>query len=612
MANLTQQIHKSNHVRKSNFDLSGNVNFTTCPGMLLPIRFDDCLPNSSYSYQLSTFARTVQMVVPSFARVKAHFDAFFVPYRILGDDYQQIIVGDNRGMAGNYVSGTYSESNQHLPTIDMAALFPPTIATGGPQFGSLSDAAGISYNVSSPILLNALGYGVDSFGTSSWKVRTSKDELTSDGAIGSSVATSVGSNTLYRSILPLQAYQKIYQDFYRNKLWELENRGSYYCFAADDSKDFTLKGKTNGLFEMRYHDYDKDRIFGVIPDSNNILSVGISQYASSVLSGSFGLDSTASLGSNQVPNSNSSMLSTDSLISPDNKLYNVSNRDPESIEYRHYGSLHAVGGGLNSDLVQQYTALTNRRMEAFQKFAEITSMNKSDYKHQIQAHFGFSVPALDSDYVQYIGGYDMPLNISDVENTSDTNQGYLAGKGVINGNSNSFTVSPKEHGCVMIICYVVPQIDWSNVFVERSTLRFNRFDFAIPEFDNLGFEPVRLLDICSDFALIGHDDVKPSDIIGYLPRYWAYKTKLDVNTTGFSSDDKNSLNFNSYIVSYDRYRLVSNLKAGTLYKAFKALPSDLDNLFAVKWTKVSDNPFVFTTYVSCRASLPLSVDSLPY
>lgn len=611
MANIVQQIHKSNHVRKSSFDLSGNVNYTTCPGMLLPIRFDDCLPNSSYSYQLSTFARTVQMVVPSFARVKAHFDAFFVPYRILGDDYQSIIVGDNRGMAANYLSGTYSESNHHLPTIDLAGLFPPTISTSGPNFGDLSDAAGISYNVTSPILLNALGYGVDSFGTSNWKERTTLDKLTSDGAIGSSIASSVGSIMLYRSILPLQAYQKIYQDFYRNKLWELENRGSYYCFASDDSKDFTIKGRTNGLFEMRYHDYDKDRIFGVVPDSNNILSVGISQYASNVLSGVLGLDSDVSLGSSSTPLSLSGSHailkdSKDSSVKLQEFSDNGLSSSNGNVEVS--SSSHAPG----SLLIQQYTALTNRRMEAFQKFAEITSLNKSDYKHQIQAHFGLSVPALDSDYVQYIGGYDMPLNISDVENTSDTNQGYLAGKGVINGNSNTFSVSPKEHGCVMIIAYVVPQVDWSNVFVDRSTLRFNRYDFAIPEFDNLGFEPVRVLDICSDFALSGHDDVRPSDIIGYLPRYWSYKTKLDVNATGFSADDKSSLNFDSYIVRYDRYRLVSNLKSGTLYKAFKSLPTDLDGLFSVHWTRVQDNPFVFTTYVHCRATLPLSVDSLPY
>ena len=604
MANIIQQIHKSNHVRKSNFDLSGNVNFTTCPGMLLPIRFDDCLPNSSYSYQLSTFARTIQMVVPSFARVKAHFDAFFVPYRILGDDYQSIIVGDNRGMAANYLSGSYSDASQHLPTLNMTALFPPD-TDNQPNFGSLSDAAGISYNVSSPILFNALGYGVDSFGVSIGSNLGKSDKLTNDGSLGSSVASTIGSNNLLRSILPLQAYQKIYQDFYRNKLWELENRGSYFCFAADDSKDFTVKGRTNGLFEMRYHDYDKDRIFGVIPDTNNVLSVGISQYASSVLNGSFGLDSSASLGPSSDPATNPYTVLSNGSVSPGHLL---DSKDPLTLPTSVNGNLTFPQTG---QLVQQYTALTNRRMEAFQKFAEITSMNKSDYKHQIQAHFGFSVPSLESDYVQYIGGFDMPLNISDVENTSDTNQGYLAGKGVMNGNSNTFSVSPKEHGCVMIICYIVPQIDWSNVFVDRSTLRFNRYDFAIPEFDNLGFEPVRVLDVCSDLSFTGKT-YNPGAILGYLPRYWSYKTKLDVNMTGFSADDKQSLNFDSYIVKYDRWRLIDNLTAGTMYKAFKSLPGDLNGLFAVNWSKVQDNPFVFTTYVSCRATLPLSVDSLPY
>lgn len=609
MANLIQQIHKSNHVRKSKFDLSGNINYTTCPGMLLPIRFDDCLPNSSYSYQLSTFARTIQMAVPSFARVKAHFDAFFVPYRILGDDYQSIIVGDNRGMAANYLSGSYSDANQHLPTLNLLELFPHDSTTSEPQFGTLSDAAGISYNVSSPILFNALGYGVDSFGTSLQHVSNKSYGLTSDGSVGSSIASTVSSSNLLRSILPLQAYQKIYQDFYRNKLWELENRSSYFCFASDDSKDFTERGKTNGLFEMRYHDYDKDRIIGVIPDENNVLSVGISQYASSVLAGSTGLDSKSVLGSSSVPLSDPSLLNRNGSVNDRETLNTVSAADQSFAVVDGNVQFPSMAG--NPNLIQQYTALTNRRMEAFQKFAEITSMNKSDYKHQVQAHFGFSVPALDSDYVQYIGGYDMPLNISDVENTSDTNQGYLAGKGVINGNSNTFTVSPKEHGCVMIICYVVPQIDWSNIFVDRSTLRFNRYDFAIPEFDELGFEPVRVLDVCSDLY-VPSKPFDPSAIIGYLPRYWYYKTKLDVNMTGFGSVDKQRLNFDAYIVKYNRWRLVDNLRAGTLYKAFKSLPSDLDGLFAINWSKVQDNPFVFTTYVNCRATLPLSVDSLPY
>lgn len=607
MANLVQQIHKSNKPHRSTFDLSQNINFTTCPGMLLPVRVDDCLPNSRYEYSLSSFARTVQMVVPSFARVKAHFDAFFVPYRLLGDDYQAIIVGDNRGMNSNYLGGSYSDANHTLPYITLSVLFPQSTT---PNFGSLSDAAGISYNTTSPILFNALGYGVDSFGNSKfiWS-NVSKDNITKDGVIGSSKAASVGAaaGSLIRNTLPLQAYQKIYQDFYRNKLWELENKSSYYTFAKDDGSDVTLVGRTNGLFEMRYHDYDKDRNIGVIPDTNNILSQGITQYASTVLNGSMGLDSSAVFGTQQVPVSNPNIITSDGMT------YDESLKDYMTDKVEVFEGNLIDSNGQNEVLFQQYSAITQRRLEAFQKFAEITAMNKSDYKHQIAAHFGFSVPDLNSDYVQYIGGYEMPLHISDVENTSDTNQGYLAGKGVINGNSGKFVVTPKEHGCVMIICYIVPQIDWSNVFVNRNVLRFNRFDFAIPEFDNLGFEPVRVFDICSDtFTSESASGYQVGDIVGYLPRYWYYKTSLDVNTTGFSAEDKDGLNFNAYIVSYDRSRIYSNLKNGTMYKAFKSLPSDLNGLFAVNWSQVSDNPFVFTTYINCKATLPLSVDSLPY
>ena len=83
MANIVQQTSKTNHVNHSTFDLSGNINLSATTGMLLPVRVDDCMPNSTYTFNTNFFARTVQMLVPSFARVKAHVDTFFVPYRLL-------------------------------------------------------------------------------------------------------------------------------------------------------------------------------------------------------------------------------------------------------------------------------------------------------------------------------------------------------------------------------------------------------------------------------------------------------------------------------------------------------------------------------------------------
>lgn len=624
MANIVQQTYKTNHVNHSSFDLSGNINFTAAPGMLLPLRVDDCLPNSRYTFDYSLFARTVQMVVPSFARVKAHVDTFFVPYRLLGTDYQATIVGDERGNLSNYSSGTFSIENKSLPFFNFNDILKSTdsasTANGKPvelNF-TLYDAAGIKNSISSMILFNSLGYGIPSYSSaSSYRSQVgNNDSFTSSGAIGSVIsASNINGNNIFRSTTFLQAYQKIYQDFYRNKLWEKENRLSYFCSSSDMGTNLSSVLESRGMSELRYKDFDKDRLIGLVPNENNILSDGISQYASSTLNGNLGLDSSVALGSHQVPlsvpNSIKQGSSTDYLL-------NTITGAVSSIS----GNLTAgpTSNSPGSLLVQQYTAISNRRLEAFQKFAEITMLNKSDYQHQIKAHFGFTPPALDSDYCTLVNSFDVPLGISDVENTNgsssdgvSSNLGYLGGKGTMSGQNREFSVSVQEHGCIMSIFYILPQIDWSNEFVDRSTMRFNRYDFAIPEFDRLGFEPVRVIDVNGEFSKVStYNNTTSLTVLGYLPRYWSYKTRLDVNTTGFSDSTGASINFDSYVVKYDKNRFYQNFAAGTMYKAFKCTPTQLDGLFPTSWKSVPDNPFIITFYVKCVASLPLSIDSLPY
>lgn len=615
MANIVQQTSKTNHVNRSTFDLSGNINLTAAPGMLIPLRVDDVLPNSSYHFNMSLFARTIQMVVPSFARVRAHIDTFFVPYRLLGNDIPSVLVGDERGILNNYgEDGTFTNNNAGLPFISMRHYL--SYDTSNKQwsfnFGDNIDAAHINYNVSTPILLNALGYGYPNHGTFGGfepSAGTSTLAGSTDILSNTSATNSAGNANTKLSPLYLLAYQKIYQDHYRNKLWEKENRLSYYVRSSELGKDITSRLLETGAFEMRYHDYDKDRLTGVVPDENGILSEGISQYASTLLNASLGLDSPTVLGSSQIPDSNVSAISTSGQ-----------NQGPLKSLYGH--ELYNVGVNIAqaqstsaSLIMQQYTALTNKRMEAFQRFAEICNLNKSDYKHQIKAHFGFTPSDYNSDYSSLIGSFDVNLSISDVENTSSSDTGYLAGKGTMSGQSRSIDFNTaSDYGCIMSILYILPQIDWSNEMIDRSVLRFNRYDFAIPEFDRLGFEPVRFIDW---FGLTANSPYSSAqlgifDIIGYLPRYWSYKTRLDVNSTGFTSSSKSALNFNSYIVQYDKTRLYDAYKDGAFFEALKSRPSDLDGLFPVNWSSVQENPFVITCYISCKAKLPLSIDSLPY
>lgn len=613
MASIVQKVHKENNVSRNVFDVSANNSFVTCAGQLLPVRVDEVMPNSEYRFSQSYFMRTLPLVVPSFARMKVHFDTFFVPYRLLGTDIQSIIVGNNRGMISNYNSdGTYSSLNKCLPYTTLFQLSPlqnPAWNADNSTMHNISDAAGYSIQNTSPTLIHALGYGTplkDGDATPFGIPGTETKGLGLGNVIASSSSvspvlesvqtdinsssTTVPVSTLAVSVLPLLAYQKIYQDYYRNKLWENENRASYFLQSSDYGTSMTLSTMVNrGILEMRYHDLSKDRITGMVPDVSSVLSAGLSISNASVL-GERGLDyqsgyyqDNAGLGSEQVPKA---------LVSKDTSS--------------------ASSGTLN--------ALSLRRLEAFQKFAEITELNKNDYKHQIKAHFGFEVPDLNSDYCQYIGGFEDIVNISDVENTTSEQSAALSGKGVSAGNSRQFTFRANEHGMIMTICYIVPLVDYANLFVNRYCTHLNRYDFCVPEFDNIGFEPVRVFDVYNEMsnlptALPGNATVTPVSILGYLPRYWEYKTKVDTAYSPFYNGNNKeiTLNYGSYIIRFPYDRLIQNANLSTMYKAFKAIPKMTDELFSVAYDgNVENSPFVCTFYCQASAMLPLSVTGLPY
>lgn len=608
MSSIVQKIHKKNSVSRNVFDLSNNIDFVTCAGQLLPVRCDEVMPNSEWRFNQSYFLRTLPLVVPSFARMKVHFDNFFVPYRLLGTDVQSIIVGNNRGMISNYNGASYTSSNKCLPytsLFDLSIL--QNVAWSKGSSANLSDAAGYSQQKTSPVLLNALGYGVPAAGTVASEYTTflnnDNGNINEGNELHSVVSSTFVQNTvnvdggvangktvsLAASIMPLLAYQKIYQDYYRNKLWENENRSSYFIQTEDYGSHLTLDDlRSRGILEMRYHDLDKDRILGCVPDVSSVLSQGLTI--------------------NQSQSNDGAGL--DAAVGPTTKNGRLG---PELVP-----GANTAGGSSITSLSMNMVAF--RRLEAFQKFAEITELNKNDYKHQVAAHFGFSPSDLNSDYCQYLGGFEDIVNISDVENTTSSEPASLSGKGVSSGSSRQFSFRAQEHGIIMTICYIVPLVDYSNLFVERYCTRLNRYDFVQPEFDSIGFEPLRLFDVYNEYSnvpvgLTALASITSSSIVGYLPRYWSYKTKLDIACSPFynSENKETNLNYGSYIIRYPYERLVQNFATSTFYKALKAIPSLTDNLFAVSYDgNIENSPFVVTFYDNCSAMLPLSVSGLPY
>ena len=171
----------------------------------------------------------------------------------------------------------------------------------------------------------------------------------------------------YVNLFPLLAYQKIYQDFFRWSQWENANPSSYnvdYFSGVSSSLVDSLPAassdywKSDTMFDLKYCNWNKDMLMGVLPNSQfgdvAVIDVG-SSGASNVLLGN---------GTNL-----NSKLSIASSVS--------SNAAPVPLFATDASSSHTlpVGSSLFLDLgslASQFNVLALRQAEALQRWKEIS------------------------------------------------------------------------------------------------------------------------------------------------------------------------------------------------------------------------------------------------
>lgn len=614
-SDLMSRINKVHRPVRNRFDISSRRLFTSAPGMLLPVYYRELCPGNHISLELSNFARTVPMRKAAFARMTENYDVFFVPFRLIFEGAQDMLAGTPR-------SRLYAANVPEIvPTLSYTALNTfKTYVTNN----KIKDDVGIDANVTTSRLLMALGVGFSGAAKSgipySTDNRSAFSYQSSNNSVPNVLQNGADPMKFSFSCLPFAAYQKIYQDYFRNKMWEDENTESYMLSNSSGKPFDALAACKKGLLSMRYSNIDKDRIFGMMPDDGKIFSQGINFLNTSSVS-----SVRAAVGNTTTPNSNTSvaleallqeLASTTSTTSYQRALEAFQHADTET------------NNALLQGVVAQLNALSMKRMETMQRFAEICALNKDDYKHQMQAHFGVDVPDLNSDYSMYLGGKSNPINISEVEQTTPgagvdgSALGELGARGVSYGTSGHIDFTANEHGYLMVIYHLQPHVDFVGAFVDPQLRRYERYDFMIPEFDDLGFEPIRLCDVANPLTL-PTNDVKmfnPMRILGWLPRYWSYKTDVDQTNQAFWSV-KTANSWNKYVVQFDFNKYLKRTGrdnpaySGTLidYRFFKMYPSIVDALFYIANDGSTDtDQFVNSLMVNAIVDLPLSVDGLPY
>lgn len=606
-----------NHPRRSGFDLSNRVCFTSKAGELLPVFWDIVYPGDSFKIKTQLFTRTQPLNTAAYTRIREYLDFYFVPLRLINKNLPTALMQ----MQDNPVQATGLSSNK-IVTTDI-----PWVPISGSGYSSLnainalyhgnsgnfSDLLGFSSLTQSAKLLMYLRYG--NFLPSDANVTKSTSVgLSSSLDLRSSENSSTGYTSLH--ILPLAAYQKVYTDFFRFTQWEKNQPYTYnFDWYSGGNALVSLSSQSlaekyfsdDNLFTLRYANWPKDMFMGVMPDSQ-LGDVSIVDASGSEGTFPVGLldvnDGTLRAGllarSGSSPSAHSALEMQTSSVLSSNTTYGV------------YAQ-RAAG------LASSFSVLQLRMAEAVQKYREVSQFADQDARGQIMAHFGVSLSPVLSDKCVYLGGSSSNIDLSEVVNTNITgdNAAEIAGKGVGTG-QGSFSGQFDEYGIIIGIYHNVPLLDYVVTGQPQNLLYTNTADLPFPEFDSIGMQTIQFGRFVNSKSISWTSGVDYRvQTMGYLPRFFDVKTRYDEVLGAFRSTLKNWVSplDPSYVSQWLKSSVTSSgaLALNLNYGFFKVNPRVLDSIFNVKCDNTIDtDQFLTALYMDIKAVRNFDYDGMPY
>lgn len=455
-------------VNRNLFDLSHEVKMSGKFGYLYPVLLMDCLPGDTIREKMTVNARFAPLLAPVMHRVdvKTHF--FFVPNRLLSDHWENFITGGQDGTM-----------NPVLPYITPAALIDSAAERADlMRKGTLWDYFGL------PVL---------------------------DGAVP------VSPSTQQFSILPFRAYQKIWNDWYRDPNFDVEEGLNLEMEGEVSAQQYDM------LFIKR-KSWEKDMNTSQLPWPQRgaevlmpLSGTGTVTYRNAT--NVYRADDGLPVAGQGIETTGTSFMSFDGADSP------------LAARFENIDEINLDSSDVSiNDL---------RRALALQRWLENNARGGGRYIEQIESHFNQRVPDYRLQRSEYLGGGSQPVVISEVLSTADSEDvpvGDMAGHGQSVGKTNQFTYRCQEHGWVIGIMSVVPRTAYQQG-IDRMWMRQSRFDYAWPELARIGEQEMYSKEVY--FSFNDDDTVNNDETFGYLPRYAEYKFKND----RVSGDFRDTLSF---------------------------------------------------------------------
>lgn len=517
-------------MKRSKINLTHLHSTTMDAGYLVPILLQECLPNDNFRISMDAFVRASPMVAPLMHQVNFYTQYWFVPNRILWDNWSGFITGGE--------DGTY------------APAFPTIVApTGGFKTGSLADYFGFPIGQEG-IEVSALPFRAVA---EIWNTRYRDEDLQDEIPI--SYEDGIDSTTSTALLSP--SWKKDYFTTARNATQRgvqvsvpIDSGGGvgthhYECLirimlTPGDVPAGTIVSEYSGTYSS------PGNFCGVPPTLDQVKAIfpDPTQYEDRIAI-STGLPAISSSAAEGYPRP---VHYTFCVVFMKKQLVEGVVTTPtwtgSSGPYIcHQGNdvLQSSGEYIYKSISIKTAGLLDirdlRTASALQRFAERSLLWGNRYEEFIQREFGIRPRDSRIQRPEYLGGSKSALQITEVFQTAegvDTGVGTMRGAGVATPRQRSIRFTCPEHGIIVGFMSIRPAPVYTQG-IHREWLKRSRLDFFLPELANIGMQEVYQQEL---YATKDNKDV----VFGYSDRYQEYRYRAPKVTGEFRTSTYNSWN----------------------------------------------------------------------
>lgn len=547
-------------VKRSIFDRTHDHKTTMSAGHLYPILVDEVYPGDTYSVDLSSLVRMSTPIHPVMDNCYLDTYFFFVPNRIVWDHWKDFM----------------GESPED-PYINPIEYSVPMLSGSPPVSGRQATI------VPPKSILDYMGI----------PALTTVKEV---------------------SQLPVRAYVKVWNEWFRDQnlqnAADLDTGDSDYTMSSQnlpgtwgennrfDPDAYVNNAKLGGDLcpVNKYHDYFTSALKE--PQKGNPVPIPLSGFAP--VYGNSLIDLPPS--TDKRPIVKNSSTGQDASGNLGATTYMASDGGNFSYNYGVYFS--NLGADL-SQLVGTYATINDLRYAfQLQKFLEADNRGGTRYREILKQHFGVESPDASQQVPEFLGGKRIAINISQVLQTSSTNeispQGNTAAYSLTSDKFSAFTKSFTEHGVLLGVATVRTEHTYAQG-VECMWSRKNKFDFYFPEFSSISEQPIYNREVYNGDWTDASFEVA-DQIFGYKEPWAELKFKPNRVSGEFRPTYTQSLDIWHYADDYAEQPYLSS-------EWIRETRANIDRTLAVS-SDVSDQ-FICDFYFQMRTARVIPIYSIP-